>query len=137
MESYNTFEHTADIGIEAYGSTLEEAFENAAKGMFSIITDGSDIAPVEKRDIELPVDSDKEQLLVDWLSELLYINDVDGMVFGDFKVKIDGKLVGEAWGEKYDREKHGYGAEIKAVTYHMLQIKRNKKGFYIRVLFDI
>ena len=137
MESYNTFEHTADIGIEAYGSTLEEAFENAAKGMFSIITDGSAIAPVEKRDIELPVDSDKEQLLVDWLSELLYINDVDGMVFGDFKVKIDGKLVGEAWGEKYDREKHGYGAEIKAVTYHMLQIKRNKKGFYIRVLFDI
>jgi SHS2 domain-containing protein len=137
MEDYNTFEHTADIGIEAYGATLEEAFENAAKGMFSIITDGSKIDAREKREIRLPVDSDKEQLLVDWLSELLYINGVEGLVFGDFKVNIDGELYAEAWGEKYDRNKHGYGAEIKAVTYHMLQIKRNKKGFYIKVLFDI
>jgi len=138
MEDYNTFEHTADIGIEAYGRTLEEAFGNAAKGMFSIITNGSRVEAVEKRHIELPVDSDEEQLLVDFLSELLYINDVEEMVFGDFDVKIDDKLlVADAYGEKYDRSKHGYGTEIKAVTYHMLQIKRNKKGFYIRVLFDI
>ncbi len=137
MESYNTFEHTADIGIEAYGSTLEGAFENAARGMFSIITDGSSIDSREKREVKLPVDSDEEQLLVDWLSELLYISDVKGLVFGDFKVNIGDELTGEAWGEKYDRSKHGYGAEVKAVTYHMLQIKRNKKGFYIKVLFDV
>jgi len=106
--------------------------------MFSIITNGSKIDSGEKRHIELPVDSDEEQLLVDFLSELLYINDVEEMVFGDFVVKIDDKLlVADAYGEKYDRSKHGYGTEIKAVTYHMLQIKRNKKGFYIRVLFDI
>ncbi|MCD6141263.1 MAG: archease [Thermoplasmata archaeon] len=135
--SFQLFEHTADIGVEAYGSTLEEAFEEVAKGMFSIITNGSKIDSKEKRTIRLPVDSDMEQLVVDWLSELLYINDVEGLVFGEFKVKINDELVGEAWGEKYDREKHGYGVEIKAVTYHMLQIKRNKKGFHIRVLFDI
>jgi len=134
---YRVFEHTADVGIEAYGHTLEEAFENAAKGMFSIITNGSKIDSKEKRVVQLAVDSDEEQLLVDWLSELLYINDVEGLVFGEFKVSIGNELVGEAWGEKYDREKHGYGTEIKAVTYHMLQIKRNKKGFQIRVLFDI
>jgi len=135
--SFQLFEHTADIGVEAYGSTLEEAFEEVAKGMFSIITNGSKIDSKEKRTIRLPVDSDMEQLVVDWLSELLYINDVEGLVFGEFKVKINDELVGEAWGEKYDRKKHGYGVEIKAVTYHMLQIKRNKKGFHIRVLFDI
>jgi len=135
--SFQLFEHTADIGVEAYGSTLEEAFEEVAKGMFSIITNGSKIESKERRVIRLPVDSDKEQLVVDWLSELLYINDVEGLVFGEFKVKINNELVGEAWGEEYDREKHGYGVEIKAVTYHMLQIKRNKKGFHIRVLFDI
>lgn len=138
MEDYSTFEHTADIGIEAYGRTLEEAFANAAKGMFSVITNGSNVEAKEKRHIELPVDSDEEQLLVDWLSELLYINDVDGLVFSNFDIKIDDKsLVADAYGEKYDRSKHGYGMEIKAVTYHMLKIKRNKKGFYIRVLFDI
>ena len=131
---YRLFEHTADIGVEAYGSTIEEAFENAAKGMFSIITNGSRIEPKEKRVINLAIDS---EVLVDWLSELLYINDVEGLVFGDFKVSIGKEFTGEAWGEKYDREKHGYGTEIKAVTYHMLQIKRNKKGFKIRVLFDI
>ncbi|MEA2053736.1 MAG: archease [Candidatus Thermoplasmatota archaeon] len=137
MASFSIFEHTADIGIEAYGATLEKAFENAAKGMFYIITDGSNIDAIERREIKIPVDLDEEQLLVDWLSNLLYINDVEGLVFGDFEVKIGNELAGEAWGEKYDRNKHGYGVEIKAVTYHLLQIKRNKKGFYIKVLFDI
>jgi SHS2 domain-containing protein len=138
MEDYSTFEHTADIGIEAHGRTLEEAFVNAAKGMFSVIAEGSNIGTREKRHIELPIDSDEEQLLVDWLSELLYINDVEGLVFDDFAVKIEDKsLVADVYGEKYDISKHGYGTEIKAITYHMLQIKRNKKGIHIKVLFDI
>ncbi len=134
---YKIFEHTADIGIEAYGKNLEEAFENAAKGMFSIITNGGKIEEKIEKDIEINREEDDEMLLVDWLSELIYLYDVEKLVFGNFKVKIDGKLNAIAYGEKYDRSKHGYGIEIKAVTYHMLEIKRNKKGFVIRVLFDI
>ena len=137
MEPYNTFEHTADIGIEARGATLEEAFANAARGMFSIIVDGSDIAAREKREIALEETDDDEQLLVDWLSELLYIHDVEGLVFNHFDITIDDCLHAKAWGEPYSREKHGYGSEIKAVTYHMLTIKRNNKGTEIKVLFDI
>ena len=137
MEPYNTFEHTADIGIEARGATLEEAFANAARGMFSIIVDNSDIAAVEQKEITLEATEDDEQLLVDWLSELLYIHDVEGLVFDRFDITIADGLHATAWGEPYSREKHGYGSEIKAVTYHMLAIKRNKKGTEIKVLFDI
>ena len=137
MEPYNTFEHTADIGIEARGETLEEAFANAARGMFSIIVDGSDIDVSETREIVLEETEDNDQLLVDWLSELLYIHDVEGLVFDRFDIAIDDGLHARAWGEPYRREKHGYGSEIKAVTYHMLAIKRTKKGTEIKVLFDI
>ncbi len=134
---YKIIEHTADIGIEAYGKNLEEAFENAAKGMFAIITGNSKIDSKIKRKIELEKEKDEELLLVDWLSELLYIHDVEKLVFGEFKVEMNDKLLGYAFGEKYDRKKHKYGMEIKAVTYHMLEIKRNKKGVTIKVLFDI
>ena len=134
---YRIIEHTADVGIEAEGRNLEEAFEETAKGMFAIITDGSKIEAREERRIEIPNEGDEEMLLVDWLSELLYIHDVEGLVFGEFNVSIGEKLVGIAYGEEYSREKHGYGVEIKAVTYHMLEIKRDKKGVLIKVLFDI
>ncbi|MBC7081687.1 MAG: archease [Thermoplasmatales archaeon] len=137
MNVYKIIDHTADIGIEAYGKTLEEAFENTAKGMFSIITNGEKIEGKIEKKIEINREGDDEMLLVDWLSELIYLHDVEKLVFGDFKVKINDKLEAIAYGEKYDRSKHGYGIEIKAVTYHMLEIKRNKKGFVIRVLFDI
>ena len=134
---YKIIEHTADVGIEARGRNLEEAFEEAAKGMFAIITDDGKIDCKVERNIEIPFEDDEEMLLVDWLTELLYINDVESLVFGDFDVKIGEKLVGIAYGEEYDRKKHGYGVEIKAVTYHMLEIKRDKKGVVIKVLFDI
>ena len=134
---YTIIEHTADIGIEAYGKNLEEAFENIARGMFAIITDESAIEHTVKKEIILPIDRDMEQLVIDWLSELLYLSEVSGLVFGKFRVTLGDKLRAVAWGEPYSRDKHGYGAEIKAVTYHLLCIKSNKKKVNIRVLFDV
>lgn len=134
---FKIIEHTADIGIEAHGESIEEAFEEAAKGMFYIITGGGKIESRAERKIKIKKDMDMEQLLVDWLSELLYIFDVEHLVFGEFDVKINDELIAVARGEEYSREKHGYGMEIKAVTYHMLEIKRDKKGYIIKVLFDI
>ena len=78
-----------------------------------------------------------EQLVIDWLSELLYLHETRSLVFGEFQVKISDTLEAKAWGEPYCRGKHGYGAEIKAVTYHLLRIKKDKKGVHIRVLLDI
>jgi len=138
MKTYELIDHTADVGVKAYGKTLSEAFENVAKGMFDIITDSSEIENIGQYNIELEA-PDLEQLLVDWLSELLFLNSAKNIVFGFFKVELDdkkNKLSAKVFGEKFDITKHKAGAEIKAVTYHMLNVK-NKKPFHVQVLFDI
>jgi len=138
MKTYEFFEHTADVGLKAYGKNLSEAFENAAKGMIDIITDNSKIESVGQYDITLEA-PDLEQLLVDWLSELLFLNTSKNLVFGFFKVELDEKknqLSAKVFGEKYNISKHKIGVEIKAVTYHMLEVK-NKRPYHVQVLFDI
>jgi SHS2 domain-containing protein len=136
MKAYDLIEHTADVGIKAYGKTISEAFEHAARGMFDIITDSSKIDSVGQYDIQLEA-PDLEQLLVDWLSELLFLNGAKNLVFGSFKVAIDeNHLSAQVFGEEYDTSKHKMGVEIKAVTYHMLEVNK-KKPFYVKVLFDI
>ena len=138
MKTYELIDHTADVGIKAHGKTLSEAFENAAKGMFDIITDSSEIESIGQYNIELEA-PDLEQLLVDWLSELLFLNSAKNLVFGFFKIDLDEKnkqLTAKVFGEKFDLSKHKIGAEIKAVTYHMLEVKK-KKPFHVQALFDI
>lgn len=138
MKTYEFIDHTADVCIKAYGKTLSEAFENAAKGMFDIITDNSEIDSIGQYDIELEA-PDLEQLLVDWLSELLYLNTARNQIFGFFKVELDEKnnrLSAKIFGEKFAISKHKPGTEIKAVTYHMLEVKK-KKPYHVQVLFDI
>ena len=138
MKEFEIIEHTADVGIKAYGKTLSECFKNAAKGMFALITDNSEISSVGQYDIKLKA-GDIEQLLIDWLSELLFLHSAFNLVFGKFEVKVDEKsnsLNARVFGEEYDQKKHGYGMEIKAVTYHMLKVKR-EPSCEIQVLFDI
>ena len=138
MKTYELIDHTADVGLKAYGKTLSEAFENAAKGMFDIITDSSEVESIGQYDIELEA-SNLEQLLVDWLSDLLYLNTARNLVFGFFKVDLDeknNKLNAIIFGERFDLSKHKIGTEIKAVTYHILEVK-NKKPYHAQVLFDI
>ena len=138
MKQYELIDHTADVCIKAYGKTISEAFEHAAKGMFDIITDSSEIDSVGQYDIALEA-PDLEQLLVDWLSELLFLNGAKNLVFGFFKVELDEKnnrLSAHVFGEPYNISKHNMGAEIKAVTYHMLEVK-SKKPIHVQVLFDI
>jgi len=138
MKTYELIDHTADIGIKAYGKTLSEAFENAAKGMFDIITDKSEIESIGQYDIKLEA-PDLEQLLVDFLSELLFLNSAKNLVFGFFKIELNEKknsLTARVFGEKYNIPKHKIGAEIKAVTYHMLEVNK-EKPYSVQVLFDI
>ena len=138
MKTYELIDHTADTGIKAYGKSISEAFENAAKGMFDIITDKSEIESIGEYEIRLKA-QDLEQLLVDWLSELLFLNSAKNLVFGFFKVDVDEKnssLSAHVFGEKFNISKHKVGTEIKAVTYHILKV-RNKRPYYVQVLFDI
>jgi SHS2 domain-containing protein len=136
MKQYELIEHTADVGVKAYGKTVAEAFEHAAKGMFDIITDESTIDPVGQYAIQLEA-PDLEQLLVDWLSQLIFLNDAQDLVFGKFQVTLTGnRLTASVFGEKFDTKKHRMGVEIKAVTYHMLQVQE-KNPIFVQVLFDI
>lgn len=136
MKNYELIEHTADVGIKAFGTTLSETFENAAVGMFDIITDNSNIEKIGQCKITLDA-PDLEQLLVDWLSELLFLNSAKNLVLKEFKVIIDNNhLSAIVYGEEFDESKHNIGTEIKAVTYHMLEV-HNKDPFFVKVLFDI
>ncbi len=138
MSGFEIIEHTADVGIRAWGDTIEEAFESAAAGMFSIIGDISRVESIGE--LEVRVENEEfEGLLVDWLSELLYTFDTEKLFLGKFRVKIERngvlRLTGRAYGERYDPEKHGMGTEIKAVTYHMVDVNLERNE--IKVLFDI
>jgi SHS2 domain-containing protein len=136
MKQYELIEHTADVGVKAYGKTVAEAFEHAAVAMFDIITDKSTIRSVGQYDIELDA-PDREQLLVDWLSRLLFLNGANNLVFGRFEVTLKkNHLVAHVYGEEYSRVKHKMGVEIKAVTYHLLQVHETDPIF-VQVLFDI
>jgi len=132
---YQLLEHTADLLIRASGSTLEECFANAAYAMFDLVVDASAVRQVEERRIEVEP-GDKEELLFEMLSELLYIHDVEGMVFSGFEIAfVDGGLRCLAKGEKLDIGRHLPRTEIKAVTYHMLRVDQEEPS--VTVLFDI
>jgi len=138
MKKYEIIEHTADVGIKAFGENLAESFENAAKAMFDIITDNSKIDNVGQYNIQLK-STDLEQLLVDWLSELLFLNSANNLVLGFFEIQINeehNSINARIFGEKFNQSKHNIGVEIKAVTYHMLKVN-NSYPFSAQVLFDI
>ncbi len=134
-ERYEVIDHTADIAIKASGKNLGEAFENAAYAMFDIMADASSVKAVGEMKVDVNAE-DLGRLLVDWLSELLYICDVEELLFSEFEVNISGnKLTSKARGEKMDASRHGFKTDIKAVTYHMLEVNPDEN--FVQVLFDI
>lgn len=137
---FEFFDVTADAGYKAYGNSLEEAFENAALAMFEVMTDTNTINPEIKKEIHVESE-DEYALLYDWLSEFLIILDSEFLVFSKFDVKIERNgeeysLNGVAWGEEFDPEKHESRAEVKAVTYHLMDIKQGDR-YMVQVILDI
>jgi len=134
---FEIIDHTADVGIAAYGTTIAEAFANAGRGLFSLITDPDDIAESEYRDIEVTA-SDREGLLVTWLNELIYLFDAEGMLFRRFDISdlCATRLKARAYGEVADTSRHRLKTEVKGATYHMLEVDSTSGG-RVRVLFDV
>jgi SHS2 domain-containing protein len=142
---FEFFDVTADVGYRAYGNNLGNAFENAAIAMFEVITDTSAVKHLIEKQIELEAE-DKYALFYDWLSELLFFHDAEYLVFSKFDVKIYSKvdedreiyyLVATAWGEEFDPLKHERRSEVKAVTYHMMDIKDENLNVMLQVILDI
>ena len=134
-ERYELIDHTADILLRTKGKDLNEAFENAAYALFDTMCDVSTVKPSKVKKVECEAD-DPGQLLVDWLSRLLFLCDVDDMLFSEFEVRITGKkLTARIKGEKLDADKHHLKTDVKAITYHMLEVDLVKNT--VQVLLDI
>ena len=136
MRRFRLIEHTADIGLVAYGNTLAEAFANAAYGMFSIIAGLRNVKEVESREVEITED-DVESLLFEWLNSLIYFFDVDMLLLKRFDIKEfdEHRLKATCYGEKFDRTRHQLKLGVKSATYHMLKVDREKNQ--VRVIFDV
>ncbi len=138
---YKFFPHTADIIFEAYGSTLEKVFENSGLAVEAIMVEIDTITSKEDFDIFLETDS-TENLLYDFLSELIFIKDTEGLLFNKFQVTIIHKnkkheLIAKCHGERIDKIKHGLLNDAKAITMHEFEIKQEKDKWISRVLVDI
>lgn len=142
MKKFRFLEHTADMYIESWGNSLEEAFENAAIGLGFMIVVSDNVEPKVEKTIEVEAE-DEKALLFDFLSQFLIFQDAESLIFHKVKVeKIEKRnsklhLVAKAWGEKFNPEKHEEGTHVKAITYHYMEIKREKNKYLIKVLVDI
>ena len=136
-KGFEIINHTADVGIIAYGASPSETFANAARALFSLITELDNVEEVLHRDIEL-VAPDLESLLVAWLNEFIYLFDTENVLFKRFEIsKLNNtQLKARSYGEKVDRSKHKLKTGVKAATYHMLRIDKGD-GCRAQVLFDI
>ena len=135
MERYEVLDHTADLMIKGYGSTLEECYANLAYGMFDQTVDLRDVTPAETREVDV-TGFDDEDALYSFLSELLFIEAYENIILKEFEVKIDGlHITCTARGEPLDRSKMRIRGEIKAVTFHMMDIDRETPS--VTVLFDV
>ena len=137
MKRWEHYEHTADIGIRGYGDTLEEAFEAVATALFDVMVDVRKVDRKEMREIEVEGE-DLYALLYSFLEELLILHDTEGLVFGDFEVGIEKtkegyKLKAKAYGESLS-EKHEPKEEVKAITYHEMNIKQFEDGTWMTQL---
>jgi len=136
-KDFEIIDHTADVGIVAYGADVSQAFANAARALFSLITELDDVAEVLHRDVELTA-PDEEGLLVEWLNELIYLFDTENIIFKRFDIiKLNNtQLKARSYGEKVDKSKHKLKTGVKAATYHMLKVDKGD-GCRVQVLFDI
>jgi len=140
---YEFLEHEADIGIRAWGKSLEEAFAEGAKALFDIMVDVKKVEPKESVDIQCE-GTDIPALFVEWLNALLTQSDINGLIFGDFKnITITPlaynlyKLHAKASGEKLNTEKHNIKVEAKAATYHGLKYETKDSVHYLQCVIDV
>ncbi|NQS99563.1 MAG: archease [Candidatus Omnitrophica bacterium] len=138
MKRYKLISHTADIGLCAYGKDLKQLFVNAAVGCSEILAELKNVQAQRKLKIKLTAPN-IEELFLSWLRELLYQFNGKEIILKEFSIDklTDQELSAEVKGEKIDLSKHALKKEIKAVTYHALQVKQVKGVWQGQVIFDV
>ena len=135
---YEVLEHTADVGLRIYGRSLPELFSNAGLGLMALAIETQVIEEHERLSLAVS-GSDVEQLLVNWLSEILYHMDAEGWMFARFTITecSPTAVAGEGWGERRDLASRIRAVAVKAVTYHQLSVRETPEGWQATVYFDI
>jgi len=132
-------EHTADLGLLARGATLEEAFCEAARGLFSLMLDVAKIEPRDTYTVHLEAPSSID-LFVEWLGDLLAQKELTGLVFSEFETRLDRdgrRLDGTASGERLDPIKHRPRIEVKGISYLGLDVRRDDEGWVVQCVLDV
>ena len=154
-KAFEYFEATADVGFYAYGESLKEAYENAGLAMFNVISDTRKIGQNESRHIEV-VSEDLVSLLYDYLEELLFLQDTEFLLFSRFDVEIyklcerdvevsndeldngeSVRLICDAFGEEINWDIHPRGSEVKAITFHLMDVKKEDGIFILSAILDL
>jgi SHS2 domain-containing protein len=135
---YEILDHTGDIGIRVWADDVKGLFEEAARALFDIITDRNKVVIRVNREVAVQ-GSGREELMVAWLTELLYLHEVEDLLFGDFTISEigPGSLKGVARGEKFREDRHHIKTAVKAVTYHLLEVKEKDGRWQAQIIFDI
>lgn len=142
MKKYEVLDHVSDAYIEAYGSSMEEAFENAALGMFDVMTDVSQVGRAIRDEFKVEAE-DERSLLHRWLSTLHLRFEMEGVIYGSFKVHGIAKeagifrLTAEAYGEPFNPTRHPPKTEVKAVTRHRMDVVESNGRWVVRFLLDL
>ncbi len=135
---YETFEHTADLGLRIRAADLDTLFAEAAACLFSVLVDDlATVRPLQRIDLRIE-GADRDYLLFDWLRELLYRFDSQHLLFSRFEMCVsDTGLAASAWGEPLDPTRHALAHEVKAITYHGLKVEPADGGWLAEVIVDI
>jgi SHS2 domain-containing protein len=138
LKNYRVFDHTADLGIEVSGQTPEALFDHAALALFDLMVDAAGIPSTQCRNLVIE-GSDRADLFVNFLREILYLFNGDGYVLTACRVSSidEGRLTAEIRCGQYDARKHRVKKEIKAVTYHQAAVRKTAQGWQGRVIFDV
>jgi SHS2 domain-containing protein len=135
---YTIFDHTADLGIRVEADSFESLLVDAAKAVTSVLISNPEAIRPETP-VELRIEgSNPEELLVDWLAEIVYRFSADHMVFSRWEIsRHDGPILARAWGEAVAPSRHQIDTEIKAVTYHRLKVEQREGRWLAEVIVDL
>jgi SHS2 domain-containing protein len=138
MTTYRLFDHTADLGIEVLGGTIEELYAGAALALFDLLTDTEAVRVTQVRTIAIEGD-DPADLLVNFLRELLSVWTGEGFLGRECTIRevTPRRLTALLGGEPFDPARHRIKKEIKAVTYHQPSVRRTAETWVGRVVFDV
>jgi SHS2 domain-containing protein len=135
---FELVDHTGDLGVRVFGESLPRLFEQAAQALTFILTDPEKIRINETRKISLEAKT-HEELLITWLNELVYLFDIEGLLFKTYDVLSvrDNHLEALARGEVFVEGRHPIKTTVKAATYHQLKIEKQQGLCTAQVIFDL